>query len=1471
MSRTQGAGLLRRLLWIVAVLLSAPPLFFFITTPMDASRQALLGIGSVVLLLVVNRVSPGSRRVSLWLTVLSVLVSTRYLYWRATETLVFGSGLEALLGYGLFLAELYAWVILVLGYLQTLWPLEREVCPLPADNRLWPTVDIYIPTYNESLSVVADTVLAAQNLAYPQDKLSIYILDDGRRTEFAAFANEAGVGYIRRKDNNHAKAGNLNHAMTLTKGELICVFDCDHVPTRGFLQATVGGFLHDPRLALLQTPHYFYSPDPFERNIRAADQIPREGELFYGPVQKGNDFWNAAFFCGSCAVIRRTALEETNGFAVETVTEDAHTALKLQRTGWNTAFLSLPLAAGLATERLSLHIGQRARWARGMTQIMRRDNPLFGRGLSMMQRLCYLNAMLHFQFALPRIVFLTAPLAYLLAGQNIIASSAAMIFAYALPHLVHAILTNSRLTGRYRYSFWGEIYESVLAFHLVRPTLVTLFDPMRGKFNVTDKGGLMPRAFFDSDTVRPHVITALLLAAGVGWGIIRFAWDTYYDIERDVMLLNLFWATFSLIMLLAAISVARETRQVRESVRVDVDLPVALYLEDGHVLRTRTEDLSMTGARIRNPMDSILPSPVVAIEVSSGGEVVTLPSRTIASDLHSVRLVFEEMNVSDRRRLVRVVMGRADAWLRDRPQTPDRPLRSLFLVVLTAIRLFLPQQPRKAVQQQQGDDSPSLSFRVGAFLAFTALLLVMLWLAIRPAFAATDAAAGQAETQGTAELAGTELRFSQLGYVRGVTLRGDGAQAGVGFAVPGDHVVTDAALVLRLRVGERLLPDRSRLQVELNGQTLRNIPLNALKDEQVTVRIPVNPALIVAGNRINFRLRGLIDEQCHIPHDPDIHATVTQESALYLVTRPLPLANELARLPAPFLYPESSARVTVPIVLPPEPDEAALRAAAIVASWLGARADYRGTAFDVYLGLPGSPLPGHAIIFSSDEQMIDGLTIPDGEGGRIAMRDNPLSPPYKLLHLHAPESADLVDVARFMVLSEGGLRGVRVEAGEVRLPRYELRDLPGWVNANAPLRLGDLVDPESLRVTGVFPPLMNIDFRTDPALYLGPGDTVPLKLGYRFPDGDWLDTRHSRLDVALNGEQLKSLPVNRPGLLEGLWSRIAGRLRQEETVILVPPHLLYGQNQLSFYFNMQPLPVGDCDRPLPSGAVSYIDPDSTLDMSRALHFARLPELGHFVAAGHPFTEYADLSTTVVVVPEEGTAPTLAAMLDMMGRLGEVTGVPATGVSLVQGARALARFPAHHRLAVAPLSDPLVGDVMTGSAFQWRQESGNGRVRVRPLSWQDRWRNVLAGDWKQQRAAADRALTSRERVSGLFSWYQPEAPDYGTVLLTAQQDTMLPALTNGLRDPQVSAGAWGDMVLYNGSRRLASYRAGPYRMQGDMTRLRHLQWSLGERPLILLSVMAVLTLLLALLMAPALRRRAARRLLLQQPREQEPRE
>ena len=336
-------SILTRLFYLFIAIVALGPAAFVIITPFDLQTQAIFAGFTAAIFLLVNRFK--NRTATLIIVVLSALVSTRYLWWRTTETLGFVDPFDMMFGYGLYAAEVYAWVVLMIGYFQIIWPLERKPAPLPADVAHWPTVDVYIPTYNESLDVVKPTVLAALAIDWPRRQ--VQGLHPRRRPPAGVprFAEEAGCGYSDPPDNNeHAKAGNINHALTITKGELIAIFDCDHVPTRAFLQMTVGWFLRDRKLAMVQTPHHFYSPDPFERNLGTFGRVPNEGQLFYGLIQPGNDFWNATFFCGSCAVLRREALDEVGGIAVETVTEDAHTSLRMHRKGWNTAYLAV--AAG---------------------------------------------------------------------------------------------------------------------------------------------------------------------------------------------------------------------------------------------------------------------------------------------------------------------------------------------------------------------------------------------------------------------------------------------------------------------------------------------------------------------------------------------------------------------------------------------------------------------------------------------------------------------------------------------------------------------------------------------------------------------------------------------------------------------------------------------------------------------------------------------------------------------------------------------------------------------------------------------------------------------------------------------------------------------------------------------------------------------------------------------------------------------
>ena len=671
---------------VVAAVGAALLLALVVSVPLDLTGQLLFSAGSFGAALLLSR-TPG-RLTTLAMIVLSISASSRYMYWRVTDTVGFTNWVDACFGFGLLLAELYAFLVLLIGYFQTAWPLQRRPVPMPQDVDSWPSVDVFIPTYNEPLEVVKQTVFSAMQMDWPEDRLHVYVLDDGRREEFRDFCEELGVGYLTRDNNAHAKAGNINAALAVTGSDYVAIFDCDHIPTRSFLQICMGWFIRDPKLAMLQTPHHFFSPDPFEKNLDTFHVMPNEGELFYGIVQDGNDLWNAAFFCGSCAIIKRAPLLEVGGVAVETVTEDAHTALKLSRHGYNTAYLELPQAAGLATESLSAHVGQRIRWARGMAQICRVDNPLFGPGLKLGQRLCYFNAMLHFFYGLPRLVFLTAPLAYLFFSAHVFQATAAMITAYALPHLMHASITNSRIQGRFRYSFWNEVYESVLAWYIMRPVLVAFVNPKLGKFNVTAKGGVIEQSYFDWSIARPYLILLLLNLLGFVVGIWRMVAVGPSSEVFTTLVINMVWTAYNIILTSASLAVASETRQVRSTPRVTAALPAALRFADGKTLVCETDDFSQSGVGLRVPNELQLETgSEVHVSLFRSDEEGTFPAQVTFSGGGRLGLRFEGLSLQQQADIARLTFGRADAWIDFwGNRQHDKPLTSLKSVMVIGVR-----------------------------------------------------------------------------------------------------------------------------------------------------------------------------------------------------------------------------------------------------------------------------------------------------------------------------------------------------------------------------------------------------------------------------------------------------------------------------------------------------------------------------------------------------------------------------------------------------------------------------------------------------------------------------------------------------------------------------------------------------------------------------------------------------------------
>jgi cellulose synthase (UDP-forming) len=317
--------------------------------------------------------SVSRQRVIHVVAVSTLLVTLAYLTWRVGFTL----GSDLWISIPMWLLELHAFLGLVL-FTFSLW----DVDAIPPHEPIAVTplrIAVLITTYDEHREVLLPTVAAAVAMELAHET---WLLDDSDRPWVRELANTLGARYLSRAVNAHAKAGSLNSALSHLDVDIVAMFDADHVANPSFLSKTIGYF-NEPSVAVVQTPQDFYNVDSFEHDrnrswlYRQRRSVPyNEQQLFYRAIQPGKNRWNAAFWCGTNAVLRVSALRDIGGVAEETVTEDIHTTLRLHRRGWRTVYHNEVLAFGLAARDASQYQSQRERWGTGAMQLLRYEHPL---------------------------------------------------------------------------------------------------------------------------------------------------------------------------------------------------------------------------------------------------------------------------------------------------------------------------------------------------------------------------------------------------------------------------------------------------------------------------------------------------------------------------------------------------------------------------------------------------------------------------------------------------------------------------------------------------------------------------------------------------------------------------------------------------------------------------------------------------------------------------------------------------------------------------------------------------------------------------------------------------------------------------------------------------------------------------------------------------------------------------------------
>jgi len=520
------------------------------------------------------------------------------------------------------------------------------------------------------------------------------------------------------------------------------------------------------------------------------------------------------------------------------------------------------------------------------------------------------------------------------------------------------------------------------------------------------------------------------------------------------------------------------------------------------------------------------------------------------------------------------------------------------------------------------------------------------------------------------------LRNSQLSFVKlapapgSMTLSGTRTSGQIEFGVRSDEVVTRALLNLTYRPSPALLPVLSQLKVYLNDELIGLITITPDQPgKEIQTQLAIDPHYIADFNRVRFELVGHYANICENPANSTIWLDIGKESGIDLTLQKLPLKNDLSHFPEPFFDTRDTRPLTLPMVFAAQPDIKQQRAAAILASWFGSKAAWRGQRFQVlYNQLPQQQ---HAVVFATNDARPDFLKdLPPVVKPTVEIVSQPDSPYEKMLLILGRNDDDLLTAVQGIAQGELLLRGDTSTIDRVTLlaPRQPY-DAPNWVRTDRRTTFAELTQYENqLQSDGLQPNPISLTLNLPPDLFLVRARGIDMDLSYRYTAPFQSDG--SRLAVNLNNQFIQDYPLppkNTAGQQLLHIPLIQGMLDKNHE-LLIPALRLGVVNQLRFDFDYANTFIGGnadgrCETVTPVGHHVVVDDSSSIDFSGYRHYIEMPSLRAWANAGFPFSRYADLAQTLVLMPPKPDVQQVSTLLNAMGNSGAQTGYPALRVQL----------------------------------------------------------------------------------------------------------------------------------------------------------------------------------------------------------------
>ena len=643
-----------------------------------------------------------------------------------------------------------------------------------------------------------------------------------------------------------------------------------------------------------------------------------------------------------------------------------------------------------------------------------------------------------------------------------------------------------------------------------------------------------------------------------------------------------------------------------------------------------------------------------------------------------------------------------------------------------------------------------------------------------------------------------------------------------------DEVLTDARLRLRFSSKPALYRDIEAVELALNDEPVATLSRSdLLRDREPVLRL--DSRLLSARNSLTMRLLGTASGSCE-DQVPRGAWRALEQGVIETRGRPLPLPDDLGILPVPFVDPQVDRTVEIPIVFPETPGRAEIEAAMLVAGWIGTRTSAPATFPIVVNALPASS----AVVLLVGEGAFDLLTVPAPDGPTLRIMDHPAhrGTNYKLLIVQGRDVAEMAAAARTLGLRDEPLEGAVVVIDEP-LPAGPRRpyDSPRWLPPSQVVEFGDVAGGHSLVHSGLGGGTMELQFRIAPDLFTWPKDRVPLTVDFSHlaPTVDFVP----RVTVELNGEYV--------GVLER--PRVSNGLGGGSQTMELHRSWLRGFNQLQFHVSWPNLDA-PCEEiaHLGGGIETKIAASSSINFAGIPHFSRMPDVATFIDDGFPFTRFADLAATAVVLPAEPAREDLSTLLSLVAHMAGVTGYAAP--------RAPVFFEDQITEGALGGRDLLVVGSATSLRLleQWDGvlplRSLRGRLLPRVPSWLEQVEAGLGGHLvRRDSDEAGEVLARSSRNSAVMGLQSPLSPGRSAVVVTGSGPDAMPSAGDLVGFTQAREGG-GDLLLVDSRGSRVRFRIGPRYDAGRLSWFTRLRWVSANHWLVLLPAVVLIGLLLA---------------------------